>query len=118
LEDIYDLEADSVVDEIPPEGQLMEQTPPNQNIDSRSSTSTLALQKKRKLIKAPLVVSEVRRSERIKKQNLSFKASSCPTKSCIYCNSSPPFAKSHNPQKSCYLQEKQTCQGSEDKKDQ
>jgi hypothetical protein len=45
---------------------------------------------KRKFAKAPLVSTEVRRSERIKENHKGFKDSQCKGKSCICCNIEPP----------------------------
>ena len=47
---------------------------------------------KRKVItKAPLSVSDVRRSQRIKLQDKGFKHSSCSQKNCLACSADPPI---------------------------
>jgi hypothetical protein len=95
MEEISDQEAQNAEEDESTNGQLTTQIPTNQNIASKSSSSTSALQNKRNLIKAPMVVSEVRRSERLKKQKQGFKASSCPIKSYICCHTNPPTLSSN-----------------------
>jgi hypothetical protein len=63
LEDISDSVEIRGVSKIPSVDQSLEQTPNNQNIASKVSVSTTALRNKRKMTKAPIVVTEVRRSE-------------------------------------------------------
>jgi hypothetical protein len=55
-----------------------------------TSVSTSALHIKRKKAKAPLVSTEVRRSERLKKKNLGYKASSCNGRNCLCYDTEPP----------------------------
>jgi hypothetical protein len=52
-------------------------------------TSSVSGQQKRKHSKAPLVVSDVRRSERINKVNYGFKASFENAKPCLCCDADP-----------------------------
>jgi hypothetical protein len=61
-------------------------TPNKQNISPKSVVCTSTMHQKRKQAKAHLVDSEVRRSERLKEKSQGFMTSSCPTKSCICCN--------------------------------
>jgi hypothetical protein len=45
---------------------------------------------KRKALKAPLVCTEVRRSERLKELIKGYKAASCNSKICLCCETRPP----------------------------
>jgi hypothetical protein len=45
---------------------------------------------KRKALKAPLVCTEVRRSDRLKELNKGFKAASCNSKICLCSETKPP----------------------------
>jgi hypothetical protein len=57
----------------------------------KSSASTSVMHAKRVVSKAPLVVSEVRRSIRLKGKSAGFKTDACnPSKDCICCSSVPP----------------------------
>jgi hypothetical protein len=58
-------------------------TPESISSPPTKAISTTDVHLKRKLSKAPLVITEVRRSERIKKQNEGFKLQSCIEKTCL-----------------------------------
>ncbi|XP_037427312.1 uncharacterized protein LOC119292652 [Triticum dicoccoides] len=47
--------------------------------------------RKRRSGKTPLVETEVRRSDRIKKDNAGYKRNSCSNSSCLPCNAAPPI---------------------------
>jgi hypothetical protein len=64
--------------------------PEKQSIYQQTSASTTAMHLKRKLAKAPLVVYELRMSDRLKEKNQGFKVSSCQSKSCFCCTTEPP----------------------------
>uniref|UniRef100_R7WEP3 DUF7597 domain-containing protein n=1 Tax=Aegilops tauschii TaxID=37682 RepID=R7WEP3_AEGTA len=49
--------------------------------------------RKRRSGKTPLVETEVRRSDRIKKDNAGYKRNSCPNNNCLPCNVVPPIIK-------------------------
>ena len=49
--------------------------------------------RKRRSGKTPLVETEVRRSDRIKKDNAGYKRNSCPNNNCLPCNAVPPTIK-------------------------
>jgi hypothetical protein len=55
-----------------------------------SSTSTSSIPVKKRSSKAPLVVSEVRRSDRPKVKSQGYKGKSCKTSSCYCCSTPPP----------------------------
>ncbi|CAM0907805.1 unnamed protein product [Alopecurus aequalis] len=55
-----------------------------------ASTTAVHYSRKRK-DKAPLVETEVRRSERLKHLQKGFRKSACANKNCISCNNVPPF---------------------------
>jgi hypothetical protein len=54
------------------------------------SASTSAVHIKRKASKAHLVSSEVRRSERLKKQNIGFEGKACKERNYLCCDIEPP----------------------------
>jgi hypothetical protein len=58
-------------------------------IPPQSFASTSALHLKRKNSKAPMVVSEVRRSGRLKGKSNGFKSASCPSRNCLCCTAEP-----------------------------
>jgi hypothetical protein len=63
----------------------------NKSIDQQEgAVTTSALHRKRAVSKVPLVISEVRRSERLKVKYQGFKSSPCAGKSCICCTTNPP----------------------------
>ena len=47
--------------------------------------------RKRRNGKTPLVETEVRRSDRIKKDNAGYKRNSCSNSRCLPCNAAPPI---------------------------
>ena len=47
--------------------------------------------RKRRNGKTPLVETEVRRSDRIKKDNAGFRRNSCSNNNCLPCNAAPPI---------------------------
>jgi hypothetical protein len=59
-------------------------------ITSKSSVSTSIAYLKRKQAKAPLVVTVVRRSGRLKGKTRGFKAETCITKNGLCCSALPP----------------------------
>jgi hypothetical protein len=67
-------------------------TPENNNIGRqlKSSASTSMMYMKRKRAKAPMVVSEVRRSKRLKGKSVGYKAESCVSRTCFCCSIDPP----------------------------
>jgi hypothetical protein len=66
-------------------------TTPSKPLASSSGTvSTTSIHLKRKKAKAPIVDTEVRRSERLKEINKGFKSSSYPSKNCFCCKIVPP----------------------------
>jgi hypothetical protein len=54
------------------------------------SASSSSIPVKKRSSKAPLVVSEVRRSDRLKVKSKGYKGKSCKTNSCYCCSTSPP----------------------------
>jgi hypothetical protein len=65
-------------------------TPDKQMITSKNSISTSLAYLKRKQAKAPLVVTDVRRSDRLKGKTHGFKAETCISKNCLCCSAVPP----------------------------
>jgi hypothetical protein len=65
-------------------------TPDKQMITSKSSISTSAAFLKRKQAKALLVVTDVRRSDRLKGKTHGFKAGTCVSKNYLCCSAVPP----------------------------
>jgi quinolinate synthase len=63
----------------------MVSTPSQQDKVDKACSSTSALHLKRKHSKAPLVVTEVRRSERLKSKSDGYKVASCQSKACFCC---------------------------------
>jgi hypothetical protein len=61
---------------------------PIPSVNNLASFSTPKL--KRKLSKAPISVTEVRRSERVKINQQGYKAKSCKEKACLCCDVEPP----------------------------
>jgi hypothetical protein len=72
------------------EGESEDSFSPHDTSEGSSTTPSKAeIHLKRKASKVPLVVSEVRRSERIKKLNDGFKSQACKEKSCFCCSIEP-----------------------------
>jgi hypothetical protein len=66
-------------------------TPMNQKCAASNVVSTFALHGRRKLSKAPLVVTDVRRSIRLEGKFKGFKCDTCnPEKNCFCCAVDPP----------------------------
>ncbi|KAK3126356.1 hypothetical protein QOZ80_7AG0555350 [Eleusine coracana subsp. coracana] len=65
-------------------------TPVSQTGTSSLAATTSALHLKRKATKAPMVDSDLRRSEGIKKITKGFKGKACMDKRCICCSIEPP----------------------------
>jgi hypothetical protein len=79
------------VDKVNTEVQNENGGSPAQNIvESTCPAGPLSIHHKRKLSKAPLSCSEVRRSDRLKSANHGFKASTCQDKPCFCCDVKPP----------------------------
>jgi hypothetical protein len=57
-------------------------------LNSTATTSSMHL--KRKRAKAPLVIIEVRLSERLKGKSDDYKAGTCDSRRCFYCSTDPP----------------------------
>jgi hypothetical protein len=65
-------------------------TPEKERIPSKNSVSTSAVNLKRKWTKAPIVVTDVKRSDRLKGKTQGFKAETCLSKICLCCATEPP----------------------------
>jgi hypothetical protein len=72
------------------EEQSIPCTPCQQGIIKKSSLTTSDMRLKRKLSKAPLVVKDVRTSERLKEKCNGYKMEACQSRNCFCCNSEPP----------------------------
>jgi hypothetical protein len=66
------------------------ETPEETPSKELGSAGTLAVHIKRKASKVPLVSFEVRRSERLKKQNLGFKGKACKERKYLCCDIETP----------------------------
>jgi hypothetical protein len=66
------------------------ETPKQKKVCPHPPDDLVNMQLKRKTLKAPLVCTEVRRSDRLKELNKGFKASSCNSKICLSCETKPP----------------------------
>jgi hypothetical protein len=64
--------------------------PEKHGISSTVSASASSLHLKRKLSKVPLVLTEVRRSDRLKGKSLGYKGDSCQGRNCLCCSTNPP----------------------------
>jgi hypothetical protein len=65
-------------------------TPVGKTSGNPAAATTSALLRKRKLCKAPLVVTDVRRSERVKAKIHGFKQDVCAGKACFCCDVEAP----------------------------
>jgi hypothetical protein len=77
--------------------EVSETTPTKGPIQGKASVSTSSLHLKRKRAKAPMVISEVRRSDRLKDKNQGYKAESCIDRLCLCCTTVPPPTHTHSP---------------------
>jgi hypothetical protein len=65
-------------------------SPKKEGISPMASASTSSLQLKRKPSKVPLVLTEVRRSDRLKGKSFGYKGDFCQGRNCLCCSTEPP----------------------------